>query len=44
VSELGPKNPRFLLADNELLTLFSGLMLVAYTEHANLGLLDKGVR
>jgi len=44
VSELGPKNPRFLLAENELLTLFSELSVVAYSEHANLGLLDKGLR
>jgi len=44
VSELGPKNPRFLLAENELLALFSELTVVAYSEHADLGLLDKGVR
>jgi 2-polyprenyl-3-methyl-5-hydroxy-6-metoxy-1,4-benzoquinol methylase len=43
-SELGPKNPRFLLAENELLTLFFGLTVVAYTEYANLGLLDEGLR
>lgn len=44
VSELGPKTPRFLLAENELLSLFSELTVVAYTEHADLGLLDKGLR
>jgi len=44
VSEVGPKNPRFLLAENELLSLFSGLRLVAYTEYSDLGLHNKGVR
>ena len=44
ISELGPKNPRFLLAENELLQLFSSLKLVFYRENAGLGEVRQGLR
>ncbi|NOQ14452.1 MAG: methyltransferase domain-containing protein [Methyloprofundus sp.] len=44
VSELGPKNPRFLLAENELLQLFSLLKAVYYRENAGLGEVQHGLR
>lgn len=37
LDQLGPSNPDYLLADNELLTLFSPLNLVFYQEYAKLG-------
>lgn len=43
-SESGPKNPRFLLAENELLALFSSLKLVYYRENAGLGMIQQGLR
>ena len=44
ISKLGPKNPRFLLAENELLQLFSSLKLVYYRENAGLGVIQLGLR
>ncbi|BCG65529.1 MAG: tellurite methyltransferase [Methyloprofundus sp.] len=43
-STQGPKNPRFLLAENELLDLFSALKVVYYRENASLGALQYGLR
>ena len=43
-SEQGPNSPRFLLADNELLQLFSALKLVYYRENAGLGEVRQGLR
>ncbi len=43
-SAQGPKNPRFLLAENELLDLFSALKVVYYRENASLGALQYGLR
>lgn len=37
VSQQGPSNPDYLLADNELLSLFSGLNVRVYREEALLG-------
>lgn len=37
VDSSGPQNPDFLLADNELLKLFSGLKLRVYREESTLG-------
>ncbi|OQK16845.1 methyltransferase type 12 [Methyloprofundus sedimenti] len=42
--ELGPKNPRFLLAENELLSLFSLLKLVYYRENSAIGEIQQGLR
>ncbi len=44
ISEQGPNNPRFLLAENELLQIFSALKLVYYRENAGLGELWQGLR
>jgi len=44
VVEVGPKNPRFLLAENELLSLFSELAVVFYTEYSDLGQTNSGLR
>ena len=44
VMEQGPENPRFLLAENELLQIFSSLKLVYYRENAGLGMIKKGLR
>jgi tRNA G37 N-methylase Trm5 len=44
VSDLGPSNPAYRLADNELLQLFSGLKLRYYREENRLGNLHAGVR
>jgi len=44
VSENGPSNPAYRLADNELLTLFSPLKLRAYREESRLGDLTQGCR
>jgi len=40
----GPQNPEFLLADNELLNLFSGLKLRVYREESTLGDTSTGWR
>ncbi len=42
--EQGPKNPRFLLAENELLSLFSPLRLVYYQENSAIGDVQRGLR
>lgn len=39
-----PKNPRFLLAENELLQLFSSLKLIYYRENSSLGATQQGLR
>jgi SAM-dependent methyltransferase len=44
VSDLGPSNPAFRLADNELMQLFSGLKLRYYREENRLGNLQEGTR
>ncbi|MEW8690858.1 MAG: class I SAM-dependent methyltransferase [Candidatus Thiodiazotropha endolucinida] len=44
VSNLGPSNPAFRLADNELLQLFSSLKLRYYREENLLGNLEEGTR
>ncbi len=44
VVEQGPTNPDYLLAENELLTLFSGLNVRVYREEALLGQHDQGWR
>ncbi|WP_428353061.1 methyltransferase domain-containing protein [Methyloprofundus sp.] len=43
-TQQGPNNPRFLLAENELLSLFAPLKLVYYRENANLGAVQQGLR
>jgi tellurite methyltransferase len=40
----GPKNPDFLLGDNELLSLFSGLKVRSYCESSLLGDHEQGLR
>ena len=44
VIEQGPKNPCFLLAENELLQLFSSLKLIYYRENSGLGKVQHGLR
>lgn len=44
VSDAGPQNPDFRLADNELLHLFSTLHVVAYREEGRVGDLECGLR
>ncbi len=44
VSQTGPSNPDYLLADNELLSLFSGLKLRVYREESVLGDHQQGFR
>lgn len=44
VDDSGPSNPEYLLADNELLSLFSGLKLRVYREEALLGDQAMGMR
>jgi SAM-dependent methyltransferase len=43
-AEGGPRNPHFLLADNELLHLFAGLKVRVYREEGLLGELGVGFR
>jgi SAM-dependent methyltransferase len=40
----GPQNPVYLLAENELLQLFSALRIVFYREHGMIGDLAQGLR
>ena len=40
----GPSNPAFLLAENELLSLFAGLRLHVYREEGALGDAEQGLR
>lgn len=44
VTDTGPGNPEFRLADNELLGLFSPLRLLVYREEGRVGALDQGLR
>lgn len=44
VSDLGPSNPEWRLADNELLQLFQPLRLRVYREEGRLGDLQRGCR
>ena len=44
VSDAGPGNPEFRLAENELLSLFAGLQLLVYREEARVGDLGQGFR
>jgi len=41
---VGPSNPDYLLAENELLRLFSDLHVLAYREEGLVGAMDKGRR
>ncbi len=43
-AEEGPSNPDYLLATNELLSLFSGLTVIAFSDQGRLGAPDKGFR
>lgn len=42
--EIGPRNPDYLLEQNELLTLFNRLIVRAYHEEGTLGELTQGTR
>jgi len=42
--DIGPSNPAYLLEENELLTLFSGLIVRAYHEEGRVGDLSLGIR
>jgi SAM-dependent methyltransferase len=44
VTDSGPGNPEFRLADNELLELFAPLRLLVYREEGRVGDLDRGLR
>ncbi len=44
VTDRGPSNPAYRLADNELLRLFSGLSVRAYREDGRVGRLTQGWR
>lgn len=44
VDDVGPANPDFLLAPNELLRLFAGLDIVVYREEADIGDTARGLR
>jgi tellurite methyltransferase len=44
VSDRGPSKPEFRFADNELLRLFAGFMVLAYREEGRVGDLDSGFR
>jgi 2-polyprenyl-3-methyl-5-hydroxy-6-metoxy-1,4-benzoquinol methylase len=44
VEQIGPTNPDFLLADNELLSLFADLKLRMYREEVDIGDLKQGWR
>lgn len=44
VSDSGPKNPQYLLSQNELLELFRSLTLLAYREDGRVGDITQGVR
>jgi SAM-dependent methyltransferase len=44
VSDGGPKNPEYRLADNELLLLFKELQIVVYREEGNIGDSQRGFR
>ncbi len=44
VTDTGPKNPAYRLGDNELLTLFSSLHILAYQDYGRVGNLNTGLR
>lgn len=44
VSQQGPSNPEFLLAENELLTMFAELRIRVYREEGTLGNTTQGLR
>lgn len=44
VTDTGPGNPEFRLADNELLKLFASLRVLVYREEGRVGDLDEGFR
>lgn len=44
VSEGGPKNPEFRLADNELLRLFADMQIIIYREEGKIGDTGQGFR
>ena len=43
-ADLGPNNPDYLLAENELLQLFSGLRILVYREEGQVGQVTQGFR
>ena len=43
-ADLGPNNPDYLLADNELLQLFPGLRILVYREEGQVGYVAQGFR
>ncbi len=43
-AQQGPNNPDYLLAENELLRLFSGLRVIFYRENGCIGDLEEGLR
>jgi tellurite methyltransferase len=43
-ADCGPSNPAYLLEENELLRLFSGLRILAYREEGNVGDVAQGFR
>lgn len=42
--EVGPKNPDFLLKENELLELFASLKVLVFSDPGRQGTMEKGVR
>ncbi len=44
ITDSPPHNPDFLLAENELLTLFSPLKVLFYQEHGRVGCMKRGER
>jgi SAM-dependent methyltransferase len=44
VTDTGPSNPEFRLADNELLALFAGLRVLVYREEGRTGDIARGFR
>ena len=44
IDSYGPNNPEFLLANNELLTMFAPLKLIFYQENGKIGNLSEGLR
>ena len=44
VSSNGPKNPKYRLQENELLTLFSSLHILVYQEYGRVGNINSGLR
>ena len=44
VTDTGPKNPAYRLQENELITLFSSLHILAYQDYGRVGDLNSGLR